>query len=107
MALRPRLSLVRSPRYPGLRAVADVSSFGFVSYSTVALPDRLFSGLDAAERPPSVLHSEPEIDVDHIPTPLEFLVGGDDPSSAWPQETKRTIARLEALWLLAEDRFRL
>src|SRR5262245_49928618 len=108
MALRPRLSLVRSPRSVGLRAVADVSAFGFVNYTTAALPDRLYSGLDSAERPPSVLYSEPEIDVEHIPTPLEYLVSQDgDSGPAWPQETKRAIARLEALWLLTEDRFRL
>jgi len=108
MALRERLSLIRSPKAPGLRAVADASAFGFVTYTTSALPDRVYSGLDAAERPPSVLHGEADIDVQHPPTPLEFLAKpGLEKTDAWPTETRKTIRRLEALWLLIEDRFRL
>lgn len=108
MALRDRLSLIKSPTAPGLRAVADASSFGFVSYTTSALPDRVFVGLDAAERPPSVLHGEAEIDVEHPPSPLEYLTkAGLEKADAWPTQTRKAIARLEALWILIEDRFRL
>ena len=109
MESRPRLSLVRSSRYPGLRAISNVSNFGYISYDTAAFPDRLYAGMDAAGRPPSIVHSEAEIDVTHVATPLEVLTGrgsgGED--VAWPTETRRSVARLEALWLLTEDRFRL
>jgi superfamily II DNA or RNA helicase len=108
VALRERLSLIRSPKAAGLRSVAEASAFGFVSYTTVALLDRLYVGLDTAERPPSVMHGEADIDVTHVSTPLDFLI---DPSlqlnDAWPTETKKSIRRFEALWLLVEDRFRL
>ncbi len=110
MDSRPRLSLVRSSRYPGLRAISNISTFGYVSYDTAALPDRLYVGMDAAERPPSVVHGEADIDIQHVPTPLEVLTGQQILGSedvAWPTETRRSVARLEALWLLTEDRFRL
>lgn len=108
MALRERLSLIRSPKAAGLRAVADASAFGFISYVTSAMPDRVYVGLDGAERPPSVLHGEADIDVRHVPTPLEYLARpGLEKGDAWPTETRRAIRRLEALWLLVEDRFRL
>lgn len=108
MTLPDRLSLVRSTKATGLRTVIDASAFGFTSYTTASFPDRVYTGLDAAERPPSVLHGEAEIDVDHIPTPLDYLVApANDTGNAWPTETRKALRRFEAAWLLTEDRFRL
>jgi superfamily II DNA or RNA helicase len=107
MALRDRLSIVRSAKTTGLRAVVDASAFGFVSYTTASLPDRVFTGLDAARRPPSVLHGEADIDVEHVQTPLDYLLAPTGSGAAWPTETKRSLRRFEAAWLLTEDRFRL
>lgn len=104
MTARPLL--VRSPRAPGLRAVVGETSFGYTSYATASLPDRVFVGLDSAERPPSVQLQEPAAEVNPVATPLEHLVS-DGERDAWPQETRRSVARLEAMWLLMEDRHRL
>jgi len=106
MALRPRLSLVRSPNGWDLRAVADVNEFGFLRYLTASLPDRLYAGLDDAERPASVNYDEADVDVEHILTPLEYLLTASS-EQAWPAETKRALWRLHAMWLLIEDRYRL
>lgn len=104
----PRMSLVRSRIYDGLRAICDVSNFGLTSYTTAALPDRVYTGLDAAERPPSIALLEADLDVTHLPTPLESLLAPDTQSDeTWAGETRRSLNRLEALWLLLEDRHRL
>ena len=106
MSKRPLL--VRSPRASGLRSIVGETNFGYPTYVTAALPDRAFVGLDTAERPPSIQIGEPAIEVMPVPTPLFHLVndvGGE--RDAWPQESRRAIARLEALWLLIEDRHRL
>jgi SNF2 family DNA or RNA helicase len=102
------MSLVRSRHYNGLRAICDVSNFGLTSYTTAALPDRVYTGLDAAERPPSIALLEADLDVTHLPTPLESLVSPNVQSDErWAAETRRTLGRLEAMWLLIEDRHRL
>lgn len=100
----PRLSLIRSRQSAGLRAVYTVSSFGYPSYGTASLPDRLYTGLDAARRPISVIPMEPVADVEHVPTPLEALLGEEPPL---PRHTVASARRLEALWVLLEDRHRL
>jgi superfamily II DNA or RNA helicase len=108
MSLAPRLSLIRSQKSKGTRAVFGVDPFGYVKYSSAALPDRVYVGLDSAQRPESVIHLEPEADVDVLPTPLETLLGtSDEEREAWPTETQRAARRLDALWLLIEDRHRL
>ncbi|WP_437322379.1 S8 family serine peptidase [Sorangium sp. So ce394] len=102
------ITLVRSVQDTDLRAVCGYSNFGFVQYNTASLPDRLYSGLDAASRPQSFRIGEAELDVTLLPTPLEALLStpaGEGDGLA--QETRRAIARLEALWLLTEDRHRL
>ena len=57
----PRMSLVRSRQFPGLRVICDVSNFGLTSYTTAALPDRVYTGLDAAERSPSIALLEADL----------------------------------------------
>lgn len=106
MSVRPLL--VRSPRAAGLRAIVGEMNFGYPTYVTAALPDRAFVGLDTAERPPSIQLQEPALEVTPISTPLHHLVteAGTERDS-WPQESRRAVARLEALWLLLEDRHRL
>jgi superfamily II DNA or RNA helicase len=98
--------LVRSKKSEDLRTICGESRFGFVSYYTAALPDRLYVGLDDAQRPTSLRLNEPELDVTPIPTPLETLLGSSR-GDALPTATRQTVRRLEALWLLVEDRYRL
>jgi len=106
--MKSRPLLVRSPRAEGLRAIIGETTFGYPTYATASLPDRVFTGLDAAERPQSVQLQEPAAEVAPVPTPAELLAGDSEAArDAWPQETRRSIARLEALWLLLEDRYRL
>jgi superfamily II DNA or RNA helicase len=87
-----------------LRGVCGFSNFGYVQYSTAALPDRVHVGLDVASRPPTVLFMEPELEITQISTPLEHLLRGGETSMPG---TRAALARLEALWLLIEDRHRL
>lgn len=99
-------SLVRAPQYPGFRALIDVSTFGYARYTLAALPDRLYTGLDEAQRPQNIVQVA-ALDTERIPTPLEVLCDpGDFAGDAWPTETRRSLARLESLWLLVEDRYR-
>jgi superfamily II DNA or RNA helicase len=98
--------LVTSPKAGSPRSILAELSFGFPSFTTVSLPERVFTGLDDAARPPSVVHLEPEIDVRLLPTPAASLVAAAG-SSNWAADTRRSVARLEALWLLAEDRHHL
>jgi superfamily II DNA or RNA helicase len=98
--------LVRAPGDPTVRAVIDVSSFGYRRYTLASLPERLYAGLDDARRPPSLVQI-PALEAHRIPTPMEVLCDASEPGGeAWPTETRRALARLEALWLLAEDRYR-
>ncbi len=99
--------LVRSKRGDDLRSICGETRFGFVSYFTAALPDRLYVGLDDAQRPPSMRMNEPELDVFSIPTPLEALLGASPAGEGLPSATRDAVRRLEALWLLVEDRYRL
>jgi superfamily II DNA or RNA helicase len=100
--------LLRSPRAGGLRTIIGEINFGYPTYATASLPDRVFVGLDSAERPPSVQLQEPAVEVTAVRTPLEYLLTGpENDRDAWPQETRRAVARLEVLWLLMEDRHRL
>ena len=106
MSSRPLL--VRSPRAGGLRAIIGEQSFGYPSYVTASLPDRVYVGLDSAERPPSVQLAEPAVEVTRLPSPAESLAADEEGArDAWPAETRRSVARLEAMWLLMEDRHRL
>lgn len=98
--------LVRSRVAEGLRAVYGTSDFGYPQLAHSALPDRVYVGLDEAQRPPSVVHAEPEDDVAPLPAPLDVLLGAGE-ARPWPKETERALARLEAAWLLTEDRYRL
>jgi superfamily II DNA or RNA helicase len=97
--------LARGRRDGALRTVIGTASFGYPSYHLASLPDRLYGGLDAASRPPSLIQ-EPSVDVTPVPTPLDVL-RADTPSEAWPTESLRSIHRLHALWALIEDRYRL
>jgi superfamily II DNA or RNA helicase len=100
-------SIVHSHRHGGLRAVCGEFRFGFATYATLSLPDRLYLGLDEASRPRSFTQDEPAVDLPPLSTPLDVLLGSAWESfQAWPTETRRTVARLEALWLLTEDRYR-
>lgn len=98
--------LVASPKAGSPRSILAELSFGFPSFTTVSLPERVFTGLDDAARPPSVVHLEPEIDVRPLPTAVAALTESGERGN-WAAETRRSVARLEALWLLAEDRHRL
>lgn len=100
--------LIRSSRFDGLRAVFGVGFFGYHSYISASLPDRLYMGLDDARRPPTIIADEPALDTQPVVTPLEMLLANDPPGGAgWPTASRQAIGRLEALWLLAEDRQRL
>lgn len=96
--------LVRSQKAHGLRGVCGYSNYGYVQYNTAALPDRIHTGLDNASRPPTVLLMEPELELTRIATPLEHLLRGGDASMP---AARAALTRLEALWLLIEDRHRL
>lgn len=100
-------SLIRSSRADGLRAVFGVGYFGYQTYFSAALPDRLYSGKDEAQRPLTIV-DEPAIDATAVATPIELLVRGESPAHAgWPTITRQTLARVETLWMLVEDRQRL
>lgn len=102
----PLPALVRSTEYPGLRALLDVSTFGYPRYTLAALPERLYSGLDEAQRPADVVQV-PAIETTGVPTPMEVLSNASESLvEGWPTETRRSLARLETLWLLVEDRYR-
>lgn len=91
-----------------VRAVFGESRFGYRAFATASLPERVFSALDPGHRPPSVLYDEPAIDAQVVPTPLEVLCAGSHQLRVpWTTETRRSAARLESLWLLVEDRYRL
>src|SRR4051812_17030482 len=91
--------LVRTSADGALRAVLDVSSFGYRRYTLASLPERLFTGLDEARRPASLIQI-PAIEAREVRTPLAALCETDDgKSEAWPTETRRALARLEAIWL--------
>src|SRR4029078_2520 len=82
--------------------------FGYKPYFSSSLPDRTYVGLDEARRPPSMITDEPALDVEPLLTPIELLHLPESPGGiGWPTATRQTIGRLEALWLLAEDRQRL
>jgi superfamily II DNA or RNA helicase len=97
--------LIRSRQAKGLRSILWTVPFGYRSHATSALPDRLHANLDASSRPPSFIPMEPDVEVEHLPTPAELLTA--PALDAWAAETRRSIGRLEALWLLLEDRHRL
>jgi superfamily II DNA or RNA helicase len=99
--------LVRSPKGgEDPRSVIGTVSMGFTSYNTAALPERVYAGLKSASRPPDVLIMQPELDLSRVPTPLETLVEEGD-GKGWAQASRDAAARLEAFWLLVEDRYRL
>ncbi|MDF1662769.1 MAG: DEAD/DEAH box helicase family protein, partial [Planctomycetota bacterium] len=99
-------SILRTPKSDELRAVVQRAEFPYPQYDTCSLPDRVYSGQDDAERPSSYALREAEIDIAAIPTCLEVLTAPSEDHS-WPRETRASIGRLEALWLLLEDRHRL
>src|SRR5690606_20708283 len=99
--------LIRARGQTGMYAVFGTSDFGYRSFNAASWPDRLFVGLDEASRPRSTI-TEADLDATILATPLEGMLRG--PSAAGEglgQETRRAVARLEALWLLCEDRYRL
>lgn len=103
---RPEL-LIRASGRAGMYAVYGTSDFGYRSFNAAAWPDRLFVNLDDASRPPSTI-TEAELDAAVLATPLEGLLGAASAEGEKiMQETRRTLARLEAMWLLCEDRYRL
>jgi superfamily II DNA or RNA helicase len=97
--------LIRSRQAPGLRSIAYSVQFGYLQHATSALPDRLYVNVDALARPLSFIPMEPDADVEHLPTPTESLIA--PAAESWANETRRSVARLEAMWLLIEDRHRL
>lgn len=102
-------TILRLPPRPELRAAYRlIAEPGYgTTYDTAALPDRLYGDLDDARRPPSVMLGTPEIDAERVDTPLSVLLRQDAPAESWPKEATRALQRLEALWLLLEDRHRL
>jgi len=103
---RPEL-LIRATGRTGTYAVFGTSDFGYRSFNAAAWPDRLFAGLDEAARPPSTI-TEAELDATVLNTPLEELLrAASTEGEGIAQETRRAVARLEAMWLLCEDRYRL
>ncbi len=97
--------LARSTSAAGLRSVFGRTDYGYPTVAHASLPDRLFSGLDEAERPSTVIVAEPEDDLTPVASPLDVLLGGGEPRP-WPAESRRALCRTEALWLLTEDRHR-
>lgn len=99
--------LIHPSKGAGPYAIYGITNFGYRSYNAASLPDRVFAGLDEASRPPSVIN-EAALDVRRLPTPLATLLSPRAPEGqGWAQATRRAVARLEALWLLVEDRYRL
>ncbi|MBK7077260.1 MAG: DEAD/DEAH box helicase [Myxococcales bacterium] len=99
--------LIRATKRAGTYAVFGTSNFGYPSFNAATWPDRLFANLDEAARPPSTI-TEAELDAAVLATPLESLLGAaGGEGEKIMQETRRALARLEAMWLLCEDRYRL
>ena len=84
--------LVRSQLVEGLRAVLGRADYGYPTVTHAALPDRLFVGLDDANRPRSVVPGEAEDDVDPVSPPLDVLLGVGEPRP-WPTESRRALGR--------------
>jgi superfamily II DNA or RNA helicase len=96
-------ALIKSAKADGVRAVYGIGEFGYRSYFSASLPDRLYTGLDEAQRPPSII-DEPAIDATPVPRPAAVLARGETPDgTGWPTLTRQTLGRLETLWLLIED----
>jgi superfamily II DNA or RNA helicase len=102
---RPEL-LIRPANRTETFAIYGTSDFGYRSFNAAAWLDRLYSGLDDATRPPTVI-TEPELDATLLLSPLESLLRPASEGENLTQETRRALARLEAIWLLCEDRYRL
>lgn len=98
MAL-PHSRTVR-PRGGGdLRVAVAERFFGYRTYNTAALPRRLYSDLPPEERPePYRLHDDAR-GFEALPSPLESVARGAQGDSTG------ALRRLQAAWLLAEDRY--
>lgn len=99
-------SLVYSPDGGDLRAVIARMDFGYPTFSTVSLPDRIWGGVDLGKRVRSIQHGVAERQLRVAVSPAErvsSLLGG----GVAYQESRRSLARLEGLWLCCEDHHRL
>lgn len=97
---------VRTARTSGHRAILDVSLFGGVRYTTASYPDRTYVHLDEATRPRSI-DQHIELDATPLPSPSQQIMASEPPLDGWIAAGRAAAARLEALWLLTEDRHRL
>jgi superfamily II DNA or RNA helicase len=85
------------------RAVSAEVAFGYPQYTTVSLPARLFGDVPAEDRPDLVRALQPQFDFESVESPLQLLAKRQ--GQALPADISRqTLHRLEAAWLLAEDR---
>jgi superfamily II DNA or RNA helicase len=75
--------------------------FGFVEYDLIAPPRRFFSGLDPL--PPPVEIGVDSRRVSPIATPAEMLTSTLPSSDNWPAQSRRTVAKLCAWFLVCED----
>ena len=96
----PTLFLQRGQPY-SYAVLRQQDEFGFVEYDIVAPPRRFFSGIDPA---PSAV----EIGVDGrrlqgVPNPAELLRGKLSEGDNLPAQSRRTVAKLWAWFLVCED----
>jgi superfamily II DNA or RNA helicase len=85
------------------RAVTREVKFGYPQYTTVSLPARLFSDLPPEAQPDLVRPLQTQFEFKEVGSPLQHMVrrlGQSIPADA----TQQALHRLEAAWLLAEDR---
>lgn len=100
----PHSRLVRQ-REGELRSVFDEGGYAYPTFSTAALPDRVYSGMDPDRRPPSTSQLQAQIDFDLVRSPLQSLLAAKGPPTL--EDTRNSLLRLEAAWLVGDDRFNL
>ncbi len=99
-----RLAVVAGSR--DLRAIIGEANFGYTTYFSSALPDRLWVGENPAQLPDSLRMGDPQSRLLPVATPAVNLDAARE-RRAWTEPTQATIHRLQSLWLLCEDPFRL
>ena len=102
----PDVRLVRTPGEAFPRSIIGEARFGYPTFISASLPERLWTGVPPAQRVLTVRHGDREAILTTIASPAEnYLLCA---AEGVPVEaTRAALRRLEALWLLVEDEHRL